>query len=217
MSTGTAVSSSGIDSAVDTVVLRYFVFVNRADLLIIVLGRPIGVPRTVFDPDEEPGTPEEAMSEIPRSIIVQTRRSQDMTRDAVARAVAKRNAERLATIRELHSEGSIEILDMTTDERRVFSMLTSAAEMHRVGLRMPLGGGEAACVATAVTRGYVLATDDDDALRGQTNLAPSLRRARIRSLLRDLAGRGVISDRDANALHQEMHDLGFWDTEAPFP
>jgi hypothetical protein len=217
MSTGTAVSSSGIDSAVDTVVLRYFLFVDRADLLIATLGRPIGVPRTVFDPDEEPTAPEEAMSEIRRSITVQSRRSGDLTRDAEARTVARRNADRLRTIHQLHSEGALVTLDMTVDERRVFSELTSATEAHRSGLRMPLGAGEAACVAIAINRSYVLATDDDDALRAQAKLVPDLRRARVRSLLRDASTQGLISEVEANALHQEMRNLGFWDTEAPFP
>ena len=53
-------------AVVDTVVLRYFLLVDRWDLLTAVLGAPIVVPRIVYDP-QEGSVGETAMSEITRS------------------------------------------------------------------------------------------------------------------------------------------------------
>ncbi|MGH9920603.1 MAG: hypothetical protein ACRD6W_17260, partial [Nitrososphaerales archaeon] len=187
------------------------------ELLLALLGKPLGVPRTVFDPDEGPGVPEDAMSEIPRSTMIQRRRSHDRTRRDDARADASRNAGRLATIADLHTAGSVEVLDMTHDERLLFSGLTSNNEAHSFGLRVGLGMGEAACVAIAVHRGCVIATDDDDALRALQKLSPKSKHTRIRALLCLAAERRLITRNDANALHREMRRLGFWDTTEPFP
>ncbi len=41
-------SSALLSSVVDTVVLRYFLLVDKADLLIELLGIPIGVPRVIL-------------------------------------------------------------------------------------------------------------------------------------------------------------------------
>ena len=98
-------SSLRIDAVVDTVVLRYFLFVEREDLLLELLGNPLSVPRTVFDPDERTGLPEDVMSEIRRSTTVQRRRSVDKTRSQESRSDASHNADRLAAISDLHLAG----------------------------------------------------------------------------------------------------------------
>lgn len=210
-------SSSSIDSVVDTVALRYFLFVDRADLLITLLGRPIGVPRTVFDPDEGDDVPEGVMSEVRRSITVQNRRAQDPTRTDEARAIAHQNAARLQSVTHLHASGFIVTLDMTANERQVFSRLTSESEAPSAGLHIALGSGEAACVAIAVHRGHVLVTDDDDALTALDTLTTGARRARIRALLQEAAARMLMTEEEANSTHSDMRRLGFWDKEPPFP
>jgi hypothetical protein len=210
-------SSSTADAVVDTNVLRYFSFVERTDLLLILLGDPIGVPRTVFDPDEPGGVPEDAMSEVRRSISVQQRRSHDPTRDAISRSEAAHKARALDTIVDLQYRGNIETLDMTSDERLIFSNLTSTAHAPTFGLKVGLGMGEAACVSIASTRGLVIATDDNDVLTAYRTITKSGRRTRARKLLRDAADAGHITSDEANGLHQEMRRLGFWDTTDPFP
>lgn len=210
-------SSLRIDAVADTVVLRYFLFVGREDLLLELLGNPLGVPRTVFDPDEGTGVPEDVMSEIRRSTTVQRRRSVDKTRSPESRSDASHNANRLAAISDLHSAGSVVTVDMTSDERALFSRLTINSEAQSVGLRVALGMGEAACVAIAVHRGCLLATDDDDALKALHAVSPKSKHTRIRALLCLAAERALIDRKDANTIHREMRRRGFWDTESPFP
>ena len=106
---------------------------------------------------------------------------------------------------------------MTSDERAIFSRLTIDSEAQSVGLSAALGMGEAACVAIAVHRGCLLATDDDDALKALRAVSPDSKHTRIRALLCLAAERGLIGRDDANAIHREMRRLGFWDTEDPFP
>lgn len=198
---------------VDTVVLRYFLLVSRIDVLLHTPGRPIGVTRAVFDPESEAG-PEETLSEIRRSIIVQTRRSIDLTRDPGARSLSAQNAGRLSAMADLCTCGAVVTLDVSSDERQLASRLTSAADACDFGLNAPLGMGEAACVAIAERRGHVLATDDADALRAFDVLAGQ-RRARIRSLLRDAIESRLLTQTEAGRLHSEMRRLGFWDHPWP--
>jgi predicted nucleic acid-binding protein len=209
------VSSPTLDCIVDTVVLRYFLFVDRADLLVSLLGRPIGVPRTVFDPDEGSGVPEEAMCELRRSIKVQMQRASDPARSDDARADARRNADRLATISALVDDGTITIVDMTTDERILFSRLTRHETAIELGVNTALGMGEAACVAIAIHRTWTLVTDDDDALKVAQALGGK-HHTRIRALLRRAAMEAHITREGANSIHAEMRRLGFWDKGRPF-
>lgn len=45
-------------STVDTVVLLYFLLAEECDLLLTLLGEPIWVPLTVYDPSEQALPPE---------------------------------------------------------------------------------------------------------------------------------------------------------------
>jgi len=205
------------DAAVaDTVILRYFLFVHRADLLLELLGTPLYVPRIVLDPDE--GSPrEEAMSEITRSIFVQRRTAADEGRSPRDREEAERKAEGLEGIRGLHSSGSLQVVDLTTEELATFARLTSSKGARELGLTFRIHPGEAACVAVAVSRRWVLATDDQDALKALEHLSPGHAYQRIRRLLQQGAEDGALSREEANAIHAEMTRLGFRDDELPFP
>jgi hypothetical protein len=200
---------------VDTNVLRYFLFVDRTSILATVLGRPMGVPRLVYDPDEgEP--PENAMSEIRRSILVQRERGDELTRSDEGRAEARRNASRLSTIDALLGNGDVVTVDMSREERELFAALTDHNRAGDFGLKIAPGHGEAACVAIAVERSVILATNDADALTAYERLAPKGAHARIRGALRDAAEGGLISRATTNATHIEMTRLGLWDIELPF-
>jgi hypothetical protein len=199
----------------DTVVLRYFLLVERTDLLSALLGNPLYVPRVVFDPDEAEA-PEAAKSEIGRSIWFQERVAQDRGRLKEARARAARNAQRLREIRRLHANGVIAVVDLTDEELRVFADLSSVEGARGLGLNLALGPGEAACLAVAVSRGWVLATDDQDALRALDRLARGHPYERIRRLLQRAVAEGLLAQDDANAVHGEMRRLGLWDRTPPF-
>jgi len=216
-STPTAASSESPESVVDTVVLRYFLLVDEAELLLRLLGAPIGTPRIVYDNDEAAHMPEDARSEITRSISYQQRASADAARDADARQEAARNAERLQQLEGLRGSGRLVILDMSDQELALVGRLTSPSRCKEFGLRFPLDAGEAACLAIAVERGLVLATDDADALRALGQHAPGHPYERIRKLLIRAGDDGLCTNERANEIHREMRRLGFWDRGDPFP
>lgn len=209
-------SSEPPSSVVDTVVLRYFLLVGESDLLLRLLGTPLGVPRIIFDPDEG-NVPEAARSEITRSVAFQQRVVSDPAREEQGRRTAATNAERLAHVADLHAAGQILTLDLTAAELQIVGQLTSLSGCRGFGLVFPLAAGEAACIGIAATRQLVLATDDNDALRALHALAPRHPYERIRRLLRRAGDDGHVSASRANDLHAEMRQLGFWDTHPPFP
>jgi hypothetical protein len=201
----------------DTVVLRYFLFIDRHDLLLGLLGRPLRAPRIVFDPQEEAGLPELSMSEITRSIRIQANWAEDNKRPRHLRERAARNAQRLRQVHALHDSGDLQAEDMTDAELATFAQLLSGKQVGQMGLVAPLGPGEAAAVAIAIARGWVFASDDSDALAILEQLNPGHPYERIRRLLQRAANEGRISRREANEIHQEMVRLGFRDRTRPFP
>lgn len=201
---------------VDTVVLRYFLFVERVDVLLETLGHPIAVPKIVYDPDEG-DVPDAVRSEITNSIAYQRRVAQDRARTEDARADATTKAERLTAVHELHSGGAIEVIALSDDELSIFGRLTSIEGVRGLGLTFALGPGEAACIAVAVTRDWVFASDDNDALTAINAMRSKHPTQRTRRLLQQAARQGVITRRAANELHAEMRRLGFWDHGVPFP
>ena len=202
---------------VDTVVLRYFLVVDQFDLLVELLGAPLGIPRIVFDPDEEPDTPDDARSELTRSISYQRKVGRDPARDPRARADAALHVERLRAIKGEHQAGRVVVLDLDDEERALFARLTSPQTCKDLGLRFPLDPGEAACLAFAVSRALVLATDDADALKALEHRRAGHPYERIRRLLIRAAESGLCASEQANEIHAEMRRAGFWDREEPFP
>lgn len=201
---------------VDTVILRYFYVVDQAELLFALLDAPLLVPRIVFDPDEEVGLPERAMSEVTRSIEIQRRRSADPRREHDERNRAERHTTRLERIAEHHTAGRLDVADLTESETELFAKLASRGDPLGVGLTFALGAAEAACIAVAVERKLVLATDDNDALTAFRWLRPKGRYERIRKLLKRAGDSGLVDRAEANAIHESMCDAGFWDRGRPF-
>lgn len=212
-----AASLESPDAVVDTVVLRYFLLVDETDLLVKLCGSPLGVPRIVYDPEEPDQTPDAARSEITLSISYQQRASRDRARQADVRADAARNARRLQAVADLHRSGAIATIDLSEEEFDLFGRLTSPTACKEFDLRVPLGAGEAACIAAAIQRGCVLATDDTDALRALNRHMPGHPYERIRRLLRRAGESGLYTRDGANEIHREMCRLGFWDHKEPFP
>lgn len=216
-STPQAESSELPEAVVDTVVLRYFLLVDEVDLLLELIGSPVRVPRIVYDPDEPAPTPEDARSEITRSIGYQRRASADPARDDAAQREAERNAQRLEAVAVLHRSGALTVLDLVEQELNLVGRLTSPTSCGEFGIRFPLDPGEAACLAIAVNRGHTLVTDDADALRALEHHSAGHPYERIRRLLIRAAESGRCSQERANEIHREMRGLGFWDREEPSP
>lgn len=203
---------------VDTVVLRYFLLARRFELLVQLVGSPFGVPRIVFDPEEATGLNELAMSEITRSIAHQTQVSGDVNRSESERAQARDRSELLSRIRGHYESGAFEVLDLSDDERSVVAELTNVDDARReFGLLFALDPGEAACVAIALHRGLVIATDDTDALRVIEQLSPGHGYERIQKLLQRAASERLVTKSEANLIHTSMRSHGFWDKVIPFP
>ncbi len=216
-STRRAASSESADAVVDTVVLRYFLLVEEVDLLLKLVGSPLAVPRIVYDPDEKEQTPEDARSEITRSISYQRRASDDPARGESARHEAASNATRLQGAASVHAAGALVVVDLGHQELDLVGRLTSPTTCKEFGLRFPLGPGEAACLAIAVERDLVLVTDDTDALRALEHHRRGHPYERIRCLLIRAAESNLCTRKRANEIHREMRHLGFWDREEPFP
>ncbi len=216
-STRRAASSESPDAVVDTVVLRYFLLADEVDLLLKLVGAPLAVPRIVYDPDETEQAPEDARSEITRSISYQRRAGDDPARGDTSRQEAAANAARLARVVPLHAGGAFVVFDLEDQELDLVGRLTSPTTRREFGLRFPLGPGESACIAIAVHRDLVLVTDDADALRALEHQRPGHPYERIRRLLIRAADSKLCTRKRANEVHTEMRRLGFWDREEPFP
>lgn len=216
-STPRAPSSALRDAVVDTVVLRYFLLVDEVELLLKLVGSPLGVPRIVYDPEEADQTPDDARSEITRSISYQQKASRDRARDVDAREEAARNAVRLQAVAALHDSGVLTVVDHDEQELDLVGRLTSPTSCKEFGLRFPVGPGEAACLAIAVQRDLILVTDDTDALRALEHHSRGHPYERIRRLLIRAGESKLCSRKRANEIHREMRHLGFWDREEPFP
>lgn len=207
-------SLSDLPAVVDTVVLRYFLLVDQFDLLLQVLGAPIMAPRVVYDPDDRSN--EVSHSEIARSIQHQEDRAADPNVSQAERERAMQFASRLSSIHDHLLSDRITPVEMDIQERFLYSRLCSDKSSSEYGAAFPLNDGEAACLAIAVERGWMLVTDDNDALRALQILRKGHPYRRIRRILIDAAEAGLIDSTEANRIHAEMKRCGFWDTTPPF-
>lgn len=203
-------------TVVDTVVLHYFLLVERCDLLAALVGPPLLVPRIVFDPDEG-AIPTDSRSELTRGIAVLSLKAGDMHQPDESRRTSELKSRRLEDAFAALNAGLITVVDLTVDERALAGRLNSRDHLADYGLLVPLGLGEAACIAIACERGHALATDDGDALKVFRRLRPAGVYARIRGLLQRAASLAIVTEEEANLLHAEMTALGFWDQVTPFP
>jgi len=201
-------------AVVDTVVLRYFLLVDQFELLVQVLGQPLMVSRVVYDPED--AGDERAMSEMVRSIHVQSQRSIDKGRREEERKRADMFATRLAAIHGHAADGTIALIDMSDSERELFSRLSSDQHVAEFGLTFPLDEGEAATLAIAIERGWIFVSDDTDALTAMRHIRRRHPYQRIRKILIAAADEGAVTRDEANAIHSKMRDVGFWDMTSPF-
>lgn|SRR5579884_95290 len=195
----------------DTVVVNYFLAVGAFDLLRVLLGGAVQIPRTVFDPDEPDDVAEEAASELRRGLRLHRHRATDRGTVVELRERSGRALPHFETLPGLVSRGALVVLDLGGDELVTFARLRDASFVSRFSLVAGLGRGEAAALAIALSRGYDLATDDEDAIKAAAGLAPELETHRIRALLIRAADFGLITRDEARQLHSAMVGAGFWD------
>lgn len=209
--------SSDQPCIVDTVVLLYFLLAEQDALLRELVGAPVAVPLTVYDPEEQT-LPDGALR---RSELLSEMRQSIRHYEALAdpETSGPGMVERVRRVDALHEQGLLETIAMDADERSLSAHLQSRDGAADHGLPLPLGPGEAACVAIASTRGWTIVTDDTAALTVMEirHGADGFEYERIRRLLIRAAHQGLITEAGANAIHAEMRQLGFWDTGQPFP
>lgn len=198
-------------SVADTVVVNYFLAVGAFELLRQLLGGAVRVPRAVYDPDEPDEVADEAASELRRGLRLHRKRSTDRH---TARELRERSARALPhfeALPELSSRGGLRAIDLAGDELTTYARLRDARFVSRFSLVAGLGRGEAAALAIAVNRQYDLATNDQDAIKVATGLAPNIGIHRIRSLLTRAADVGLVTKDEARELDAAMVRAGFWD------
>jgi len=209
--------SSDQDHIVDTVVLLYFLLVDEVDLLSDLIGTPLRVPVAVYDPEDR-SVPAEALrhSELLSEMHQSIRHYEVSTRTGSASSDL---LDRVLRVNALYESGALTVVEMAKQEAILAARLQSRSKVADYGLRVPLGAGEAACVAIAWERGWTVTTDDEAALRVLDKLHGDRTYAyeRIRKLLMRAADEDRITESSANEIHTAMRDLGFWDSGAPFP
>lgn len=209
--------SSEPEHIVDTVVLLYFLLVDQDALLRDLIGDPLAVPLSVYDPDER---------DLPEGALRHSDLLSEMRRSIRHYEAGSRTGEspdllvaRVQRVDWLFEHDHLSVIEMTLDERALAAHLESREGARENGLKAPLGSGEAACVAIAHRRGWTIATDDEAALvcLEQLHQDTNFGYERIRKLLIRAGDSGRISKLQANAIHSEMRELGFWDEGRPFP
>lgn len=195
----------------DTVVINYFLAAGEIELLAILCGKPIAIPRSVFDPDEDNAGREEGMSELRRGLHLHRRRCEDEGAPPELRVRSERALPEFERLPALLTSGILRVVDLVEAESMLYAELRDAAAVRHFGLVVGLGPGEAAVLAICTNRGWRPATDDTDAIRVAEQLLPGVRPLRIRALLKLAVERRLIDLAKARLIHQTMRDLGFWD------
>ena len=111
--------------------------------------------------------------------------------------------------------GHLIIVELEGKESDLFCQLTSDKQVEKLRLTWALGDAAASCVAVAVNRGLVLASDDADACAALKRLSPGHPRQSSQDLLRTAVGARLISKTEANAIHGEMCEVGLWNRQPP--
>lgn len=208
--------SSNFATVVDTVVLMYFLLAEQEALLFRLLGEPIALPLSVYDPSDVEGS-----GGSPRPDMLSEMRQVERHYEVAQRTdpAAADHLARVSKVQSLVDSGHIVLVALTETELRLAARLQDPATIAEFGLKAPLGPGEAACVAITWERGCVIATDDTDALRALEHLHGDrdFSFERIRKLLIRAAESGMVTRGDANFIHTKMRQFGFWDKGQPFP
>lgn len=202
---------------IDTSVLSNFLLVGAADLLMKLLGSPLQVPLAVYDSDEigkrhQAGPLGERLSEIGKGILHFTHRH------GGDKNSSSEDLERISEVDLLYNSEQLVTIELMPEERDFFIALNTGVAMAQFGFKGVIGAGESACIAIAHFRGWTLATDDNLAHEVMSHLSNGdYSYERTRKLLVRAADENIISKLEANRMHSEIVNKGFWDKELPFP
>ena len=206
--------SSDSRHIIDTVVLLYFLLAEQEELLVALLGHPLQAPLAVYDPEDRTLPPS---ARLRSELLSEMRQALRHYEGAASTGGDAESLTRVARVDALHDEGSLVAVPMTGEEQLLAARLQSS-EAAEYGLRVPLGPGEAACIAISFARGWTIVTDDSDAFKVLDALHGKrvYRYERIRRLLVRAANQGLATREEVNAIHATMRAHGFWDLGRPF-
>lgn len=198
----------------DTVIIRNFLLVNRMDVLLELAGGNVCVPSEVLHPDDfraAAPAPLGPLSELGRGLWLYRERASDPHLKETDQALLTARLARFESLPDLLQRAAIRVVELADSELMLFARLRDREFLTTLGLRR-LGAGEAACLAVATSRGWVLATDDGDALRALASLAPGHPYRRTRQVLELAVSEGLLSCGEARSIHHSMvREHGFWD------
>ena len=202
---------------IDTSVLSNFLLVGATDLLMKLLGSPLQVPLAVYDSEEigrreQAGPLGEGLSEIGKGILHFTHRQRGYKNGSLE------DLGRMSEVDLLYNSEQLVTIELMPEERELFIALNTGAAMAQFGFKGVIGAGESACIAIAHFRDWTIATDDNLAHKIMEHLSGGdYTYERTRKLLVRAADEDLISKSEANRLHSEIVNKGFWDKELPFP
>jgi hypothetical protein len=182
----------------NTTPVRYYALVGQFDLLAETVGGTVLVPRQVLDPDEDLHGVPSLLSELGRSEIYWSARSQ-------GDADATENWSRLMGLR---SRTDLEVIDLAGEESLAYAELVSPDFARAIGLAGTLGPGEAAVIAIAGARGWDAALDDAPARQALAQRCPGTAVFTTRELLRRAVPDQLTSG-EAQLIYDDMRAKGY--------
>jgi predicted nucleic acid-binding protein len=194
----------------DTVVVRNFLLAGVIELLRAIAGSPVHVPTLVFNNDSEE-LPSELRSELRRGIDFHRAKRRSMPQEGTSYQRESLLVVRFESLYDLTARGILIPEELSMEELLRYSDLTNPQYLRDHGLPTRIHRGEAAAIAIAEARGWILATDDDKGYQAATMLGIEARRTR--GLLGEAIRLGLLALEEAKRIHTEMRQNDFWDEE----
>lgn len=199
---------------VDAPLLQSWALVKATDKLKQLFSGGITTTDHVYQLDDTTGW---GSNEIARTRRYYQSRCSDPKLSEHTRRVAIDAVARLDGIADLHIYGDLKIAVLEDSETELCKQLVSAKQSESLGLHWPIGYTAASCVAVAVARGMVLASDDEDARAALDCLSPKHPKQSTQDLLRMAVGKRLISREKANEIHGAMCQMDLWNPQPPYP
>lgn len=203
---------------VDAPVLLYWSLANATDLLVQLSFNGITTTNFVYEICDTTGQH--------KNQIAQDRRyyqslCSDLKLDEPTRRAAMDATVQIDRIGDMYINGHLKIvaLDDKEDGKEIdlFCQLTSDKQAERLQLPWKLGHAAASCVAVAVNRGMVLASDDADACAALKRLSPGHPTQSSQDLLRIAVEERLISKEEEAATLETLRKAVLWNRRPPYP
>jgi predicted nucleic acid-binding protein len=182
----------------NTTPTRIFALVDQFDLLVEISGGEVCVPRSVFDPDEDPDGIGDLHSEIARA-----------ERHWASRSIDPQAMDCWFRLRALRQRTDIATIDLNLEQEVRYAELQSRETQSRHGLGARLGPGEAAVMAIGESGGWTVAIDDGAARRVLGAESPGTRVTTTRELIRKAVSMELRDSNEAGQIYADMLERGY--------